>query len=101
MIGLEGVRADIAMMQTPDGGRIELSKFHSPSGQGERQDAPANAPGIRHLSFAVEEIDALVDRLQARGAELVGELGRYEDIYRLCYVRGPAGIIVELAEPIG
>src|SRR6476659_5274888 len=101
MIGLEGVRADIAMMQTPDGGRIELSKFHSPSGQGERQDAPANAPGIRHLSFAVEEIDALVARLQARGAELVGELGRYEDIYRLCYVRGPAGIIVELAERIG
>jgi catechol 2,3-dioxygenase-like lactoylglutathione lyase family enzyme len=102
IVGLENVRADIAMLQTPDGnGRIELAKFHSPPGKGDRREEPANAPGIRHVTFAVEEIDAVVDRLRARGAELVGELERYEDSYRLCYVRGPEGIIVELAEEIG
>ena len=90
------------MMQTPDGnGRLELVKFHSPSSQGGDGHAPANAPGIRHVTFAVEDIDDVVARLQARGAELVGELERYEDIYRLCYIRGPAGIIIELAERIG
>ena len=102
VVGLDGVRAEIAMMQTPDGGgRLELSKFHSPSNQGDNRQAPANAPGIRHISFAVEDIDAVVAGLRARGAELVGELERYEDSYRLCYVRGPEGIIVELAERIG
>lgn len=102
VVGLEGVRADIAMMQTPDGhGRVELAKFHSPSGEGVEGQAPANAPGIRHISFAVDDIDAVVERLRARGTELVGELERYEDRYRLCYVRGPEGIIVELAERIG
>jgi catechol 2,3-dioxygenase-like lactoylglutathione lyase family enzyme len=102
VVGLEGVRAEIAMMQAPDGnGRLELSKFHSPSHQGDNRHAPANTPGIRHVSFAVEDIDAVVAGLQARGAELVGELERYEDSYRLCYVRGPEGIIVELAERIG
>jgi catechol 2,3-dioxygenase-like lactoylglutathione lyase family enzyme len=102
VVGLEGVRADIAMMQTPDGtGRLELSKFHSPSTQGGDPNAPANTPGIRHVSFAVEDIDAAVAGLRARGAELVGELERYKDSYRLCYVRGPEGIIVELAEEIG
>ncbi len=102
VVGLEGVRAEIAMLQTPDGhGRVELSKFHSPSTQGPSPDPPANAPGIRHLSFVVEDIDAVVAGLRARGAELVGELERYEDIYRLCYLRGPEGIIVELAERIG
>ena len=65
------------------------------------QGAPANAPGMRHLAFAVEDIDAVLARLQDRGAELVGELGRYRDSYRLCYVRGPDGIIVELAQRIG
>jgi catechol 2,3-dioxygenase-like lactoylglutathione lyase family enzyme len=69
--------------------------------EGDNRHAPANTPGIRHLAFAVEDIDAVVARLQARGAELVGELERYEDIYRLCYVRGPEGIIIELAERIG
>jgi catechol 2,3-dioxygenase-like lactoylglutathione lyase family enzyme len=89
------------MLQTPDGhGRVELAKFHSPSAQGGDRQAPANAPGIRHLTFAVEDIDAVVAGLRARGAELVGELERYEDSYRLCYVRGPAGIIIELAEKI-
>jgi catechol 2,3-dioxygenase-like lactoylglutathione lyase family enzyme len=89
-------------MQTPDGhGRLELIKFHTPPAQGDNQHAPANTLGIRHLAFAVEDIDAVVAGLRARGAELVGELERYEDIYRLCYVRGPGGIIIELAEQIG
>jgi catechol 2,3-dioxygenase-like lactoylglutathione lyase family enzyme len=103
VVGLEGVRAQIVMLQTPDGhGRIELSSFHAPSTAGEgHQHALANAPGIRHVAFLVDDIDAVLARLRARGAELVGELGRYEDIYRLCYVRGPEGIIVELAERIG
>ena len=102
VVGLEGVRADIAMMQTPDGhGRLELTKFHSPSIQGDHRHAPANTPGIRHIAFAVENIDAGVAGLRARGAELVGELERYQDSYRLCYVRGPEGIIIELAEKIG
>jgi catechol 2,3-dioxygenase-like lactoylglutathione lyase family enzyme len=102
VVGLDGVRADIAIMQTPDGhGRLELTKFHSPSHQGDIPPAPANTPGIRHISFAVEDIDAVVAGLRARGAELVGELERYKDRYRLCYVRGPEGIIVELAEQIG
>lgn len=102
IVGLEGVVADIAMMETPDGhGRLELTKFHSPSRQGENRPAPANAPGIRHIAFAVEDIEAVIARLGARGAALVCELERYEDSYRLCYVRGPEGIIVELAEKIG
>jgi catechol 2,3-dioxygenase-like lactoylglutathione lyase family enzyme len=101
IIALDGVQAKIAMLQTPDGhGRIELSEFHSPAAGG-GEPAPANALGIRHLSFEVEDIDAVLARLRACGAELLGELGRYEDRYRLCYVRGPEGIIVELAEQIG
>jgi catechol 2,3-dioxygenase-like lactoylglutathione lyase family enzyme len=102
VVGLEGVRANIAMLQTPDGhGRIELAKFDAPSGPGGEEHAPANAPGIRHITFAVDDIDNVLARLQARGAELVGEVERYENIYRLCYIRGPEGIIVELAERIG
>jgi catechol 2,3-dioxygenase-like lactoylglutathione lyase family enzyme len=102
VVGLEGVQADIAMLQTPDGhGRLELTKFHTPSLQGRDTHAPANTPGIRHVAFAVEDIDAVVARLRAQGAELVGQLERYADSYRLCYVRGPEGIIVELAEHIG
>jgi catechol 2,3-dioxygenase-like lactoylglutathione lyase family enzyme len=102
IVGLEGVRTEVAMMQTPDGnGRLELVKFLSPSDQGVYRHAPANTPGLRHIAFAVEDIDGVLARLRARGAELVGELERYEDSYRLCYVRGPEGIIVELAEKIG
>jgi catechol 2,3-dioxygenase-like lactoylglutathione lyase family enzyme len=102
IVGLEGVRAQIAMLETPDGhGRIELSKFHSPAGGGGERTAPANTPGIRHVTFAVDDIDAVVASLRARGAELVGEVERYEDRYRLCYIRGPEGILVELAEQIG
>jgi catechol 2,3-dioxygenase-like lactoylglutathione lyase family enzyme len=86
------------MMQTRDGnGRLELVKFHSPSNAGDNRHALAKAPGIRHVAFAVEDIDAVVAGLRARGAELVGELERYEDSYRLCYVRGPEGIIIELS----
>jgi catechol 2,3-dioxygenase-like lactoylglutathione lyase family enzyme len=102
IVGLDGVRTDAAMMKTPDGnGQIELVKFHSPPHQGDDRHAPANAPGIRHLTFAVEDLDAVVAGLRARGVELVGELVSYGDSYRLCYVRGPAGIIIELAERIG
>jgi catechol 2,3-dioxygenase-like lactoylglutathione lyase family enzyme len=101
VVGLEGVRAQIAMLRTPDGhGRLELTKFHTPPTDGGYQPAPANASGIRHIAFAVEDIDAVLARLKARGAELVGELGRYEDSYRLCYLRDPGGIIVELAQQI-
>jgi len=102
IVGLEGVRADIVGLQTPDGSTwLELTRFRSPSSQGDDADAPVNARGIRHIAFAVDDIDAVVAGLRARGAELVGEVERYEDSYRLCYVRGPEGIIVELAQQIG
>jgi catechol 2,3-dioxygenase-like lactoylglutathione lyase family enzyme len=102
VVGLEGVRAEIVMLETPDGhGRLELAKFHAPSSRDGDRHAPANTPGIRHVTFAVDDIDAVVASSQARGAELVGEVERYEDSYRLCYIRGPEGIIVELAEKIG
>jgi catechol 2,3-dioxygenase-like lactoylglutathione lyase family enzyme len=102
VVGLEGVRAEIAMVETADGHeRLELTKFHAPASQGGEQHAPANTPGIRHLAFEVDDLDGLVAGLRGRGAELVGEVERYNDSYRLCYVRGPEGIIVELAERIG
>lgn len=102
IVGLDGIRADIAMMRTPDGdGRLELVTFHAPAHARDEREAPPNAPGLRHLAFAVEDIDAVVAGLRARGGELVGELVRYQDAYRLCYVRGPEGIIVELTERIG
>lgn len=101
IVGLEGVQAQVAMLKTPDGhGRLELTQFHSPSAVGGERQAPANALGIRHVTFAVDDIDTVVARLEARDGELIGELGRYRDSYRLCYLRGPQGIIVELAEPI-
>jgi catechol 2,3-dioxygenase-like lactoylglutathione lyase family enzyme len=99
IVGLEGVRADLAMLETPDGNsRLELVKFHSPSHERESEHVPANAPGIRHITFLVEDLDDVIARLRARGGELVGEVERYKDIFRLCYLRGPEGIIVELAE---
>jgi catechol 2,3-dioxygenase-like lactoylglutathione lyase family enzyme len=102
VVGLEGVRAEIATLETPDGhGRLELAKFHAPSGRDGDRHAPANTPGIRHVTFAVDDIDAAVAGARARGGELVGQVEQYEDIYRLCYVRGPEEIIVELAQQIG
>lgn len=103
VVGLDDQRVDIAMMRTPDGhGRVELMKYHTPAAiSGVPEDAPANTLGIRRIMFAVEDIDDDVARLRARGAELVGEVVRYEDSYRLCYIRGPEGIVVALAEELG
>jgi catechol 2,3-dioxygenase-like lactoylglutathione lyase family enzyme len=100
--GLESVRVDIVMMRTPDGhGRLELTKFRNPKlVEIEPAIAPPNAPGLRSVMFTVESVDDTVARLRADGAELIGEVARYEDKYRLCYVRGPAGIIVALAEEL-
>lgn len=101
IIGLKGVHAEIVMLRTPDGSsRLELSKFHAPSAVAVDQNAPANALGIRHLSFAVDDAEDAGRRLRALGAEPVGELVQYEQSYRLCYLRGPAGIIVELAQKL-
>ncbi len=103
VVGLDGVRADIAMLRTPDGhGRVELSRFHTPPAvRAEPEDAPANALGIRRIMFAVDDIDDVVARLRSHGAELVGEIAQYEDFYRLCFVRGPEGIVIGLAERLG
>jgi catechol 2,3-dioxygenase-like lactoylglutathione lyase family enzyme len=92
VVGLDDVRADIAMMRTPDGhGRVELTRFHTP---------PANALGIRRIMFTVEGIDDVVARLHSHGGELLGEIAQYEDKYRLCFMRGPEGIIIGLAEQL-
>lgn len=102
VVGLEGIQVDYAMVETPDGhGRLELIKFQAPPSPAGDRHAPANVPGIRHIAFSVDDIDDAVARLQARGAALVGQVERYQDIYRLCYIRGPEGIIVELAQRIG
>lgn len=103
VVGLDGVRADIVMMRTPDGhGRVELTKFHTPPAiRSEPRNAPSNTLGIRRIMFAVEDIDDVIARLRTHGAELVGEVAQYEDSYRLCFVRGPEGIVVGLAEEIG
>ena len=103
VIGLENVRADIAMMQTPDGhGRVELSKFHSPPAiRPEPQNAPSNTLGMRRVMFTVDDVDDVVDRLRTHGAELLDEIAQYEELYRLCFVRGPEGIIVGIAEELG
>jgi catechol 2,3-dioxygenase-like lactoylglutathione lyase family enzyme len=102
VIGIDDVRQDVAMLRTPDGhGRIELAMFHTPKAiSPEPKHAPANTLGIRRVMFAVDDIDAVIARLRAHGAELVGEVARYEEIYRLCYVRGPEGIVVGLAEEL-
>ncbi len=104
VVGLEGVRADVAMMRTPDGhGRVELSKFHTPPAiRSEPANAPANTLGIRRIMFTVDDVDEVVARLRrSHGAELVGEIAQYEDSYRLCFLRGPEGIILGLAEQLG
>jgi catechol 2,3-dioxygenase-like lactoylglutathione lyase family enzyme len=100
--GLDDVRVDITMMRTPDGhSRLELTKFHNPKvAPAEPDNAPPNTLGLRSVMFAVDDIDDVIARLRTHGAELVGEVERYEDSYLLCYVRGPSGIIVALAEPL-
>jgi catechol 2,3-dioxygenase-like lactoylglutathione lyase family enzyme len=102
IIGLENVRADIAMMRTPDGhGGVELTKFHTPPAiRAEPESAPVNALGMRRIMFTVDDVDDVVARLRSHGAELVGEIAQYEDIYRLCFLRGPEGIIVGVAEEL-
>jgi catechol 2,3-dioxygenase-like lactoylglutathione lyase family enzyme len=99
---LDGVLVDIAMMRTPDGhGRLELTKFHTPAAiSAEPKNAPPNTLGLRSIMFAVDDIEDVLARLRPHGAELLGELAQYEDIYRLCYIRGPSGIIVALAEQL-
>jgi catechol 2,3-dioxygenase-like lactoylglutathione lyase family enzyme len=102
VIGIDDVRQDVAMLRTPDGhGRIELAMFHTPKAvRSEPEDAPANTLGIRRIMFAVDDVDDVIARLRTHGGELVGEVAQYEDVYRLCYVRGPEGIVVGLAEPL-
>jgi catechol 2,3-dioxygenase-like lactoylglutathione lyase family enzyme len=102
VIGIDDVRQEVAMLRTPDGhGKVELAMFHTPKAiRAEPQDAPANTLGIRRIMFAVDDVEDVVARLRAHGAELVGGLEQFEDIYRLCYVRGPEGIIVGLAEQL-
>ena len=103
LINLQNVRATLVQLRTPDGhGRIELDKFHTPEAiRIGSENAPVNAFGIRRIMFAVDDIDGMVARLLAHGAELIGEVVQYEDAYRLAYVRGPEGIIVGLAEQLG
>jgi predicted enzyme related to lactoylglutathione lyase len=103
LVGLDDQRVDVAMMRTPDGhGRIELEKYHTPKAiSGVPANAPANTLGIRRIMFAVDDIDDVIARLRTHGAELVGEVVQYKDIYRLCYIRGPEGIVVALAEELG
>ena len=100
LIGLQSVRATLALMRTPDGhGRIELDKFHTPKAiRTGSEKAQVNELGIRRIMFAVDDLDDVIARLLARGAELVGEVVQYEDTYRLAYIRGPEGIIVGLSE---
>jgi catechol 2,3-dioxygenase-like lactoylglutathione lyase family enzyme len=102
IVGLENVRCEIAVLRTPDGhGRIELDKFHTPAAiRTEPTNTPVNTLGIRRIMFAVDDLDGVLARLRAHGAELIGEVVQYEDTYRLCYIRGPEGIIVALAQRI-
>jgi len=101
LLGLDGVRADIAVVRTPDGHtRVELSTFRTPVATSTAPRAPMNTPGIPRLTFAVDAVDDVLDRLRPHGAELVGEVAQYEEIYRYCYVRGPAGVVIGLVEDL-
>ena len=101
VIGLDGVKNSVVFLRVPGGeGGIELIKFSTPVDERGIQPSFANTLGIRHIAFAVEDIEAVVAKLQERGTEFVGELQHYEDRYKLCYVRGPEGIIIELTEQI-
>jgi catechol 2,3-dioxygenase-like lactoylglutathione lyase family enzyme len=101
IVGIDGVRVEVAFMRTPDGhGQIELTKFHNPVATTAEPNVPANTLGLRRVMFTVDDIEDVVARLRAHGAELVGEVTRYEDSYLLCYVRGPEGIIISLSEEL-
>lgn len=102
-VGLDGIRSEIAMMRTPDGhSKLELTWYRTPAAsEAEPKNPPPNTLGLHRVMFAVDDIDDAIARLRPHGAELLGEVARYESIYRLCYLRGPAGIIVALAEQIG
>jgi catechol 2,3-dioxygenase-like lactoylglutathione lyase family enzyme len=101
IVGLDGVRSDIAVLRTRDGhGRLELTKFQAPAAISAEPNQPVNRLGMGRIMFAVDDIDAVVAGLRARGSELVGEVVQYEDSYRLCYVRGPEGIVIALAEKL-
>jgi catechol 2,3-dioxygenase-like lactoylglutathione lyase family enzyme len=101
LVGLDGVRADLAFLRTPDGhGRVELSTFHSPAATSPAPRAPVNTPGIPRLTFVVDAVEDVLDRLRPHGAELVGEVAQYSDTYRYGYVRGPDGIIIGLVEEL-
>jgi catechol 2,3-dioxygenase-like lactoylglutathione lyase family enzyme len=100
--GLGDQRVEIAMMRTPDGhGRLELSRFVAPPVVADHRNAPVNALGYLRVMFAVDDIDETLERLRDRGARLVGEVVRYEDAYRLCYIRGPEGLLIGLAQELG
>ena len=101
-IGIDNARDEIAMLRTPDGqGKLELTQFHHPTAVGPSpKDLPVNALGYRRIMFAVDDLDDVLARLQARGAELVRDVVQYEDVYRLCFVRGPEGILIGLAQPL-
>ena len=102
IVGLEGVQNDIALMKTPDGhNKLELIKFRKPVAKSSEWNSPVNTLGIRRIMFAVTDIDDVTVRLQKRGTALIGEIVQYEDMYRLCYLRGPEGIIIALAEQLG
>ncbi len=101
LIGLEGAKADIAMLRTPDGhSRVEVSTFQRPVSTTPAPKAPVNVPGIPRLTFVVDSVDDTFERLLPHGAELVGKVAQYEDIYRYGYVRGPAGVIIGLVEEL-
>ena len=101
-IGIDGARDEIAMMRTPDGhGKLELTQFHTPEAVGPKpKDLPVNALGYRRIMFAVDDLDAVLARLLVHGAELVRDVVQYEDVYRLCFIRGPEGLIIGLAQPL-
>jgi catechol 2,3-dioxygenase-like lactoylglutathione lyase family enzyme len=102
VVGLDDGRAELVIVKTPDGsGKLELTKFHTPADEEGACPAPANRLGIRHIAFVVHDMDTIVNGLRAKGLELIGEIQNYEDTFRLCYIRGLEGLIVELAEQIG
>jgi catechol 2,3-dioxygenase-like lactoylglutathione lyase family enzyme len=102
IIGLDGVRAEVMMLRAPDGsGKLELSKYHAPTDTKGPESSPPNQLGFRHISIEVGDLNAILGRLRDRGLDTVGEVIEYGGTYRLCYFRGPEGLIVELAERVG